>query len=72
MARKRADIEDQLRRAVEESDMSLVQLAERSGVNKGILSRFLRRERSMTLGTAARLAEVLGLELRRKKSQERR
>ena len=72
MARKRADIEDQLRRAVEESDMSLVQLAERSGVNKGILSRFLRRERSMTLGTAARLAEVLGLELRCKKSRKRR
>jgi len=72
MVRKRADIEEQLRRAVEESDMSLVQLAERSGVNKGILSRFLRRERSMTLGTAARLAEVLGLELRRTRSRKRR
>ena len=42
---------------------SVAVLSRRSGVAKSILSRFLRSERSISLETADRLAESLGLEL---------
>jgi transcriptional regulator with XRE-family HTH domain len=64
MAGKRPDIEQQLRQAIEESPLSQYELAKVSGVNKGILSRFVRGERTITLSTAARLAEALDLDLR--------
>jgi len=64
MGGKRPDIERQLRRAVEESPLTQYQLAKASGIDKGILSRFIRGERTITLATAARLAEALDLELR--------
>ena len=64
MVGKRADIEDQLRRAIEESPVTQYKLAKISGIDKGILSRFIRGERTITLTTAARLAEALDLELR--------
>lgn len=64
MGGKRDDIEDQLRRAIVESPITQYRLAQVSGIDKGILSRFLRGERTITLTTAARLAEVLDLELR--------
>jgi plasmid maintenance system antidote protein VapI len=64
MGGRRADIQDQLRRAIEESPITQYALAKISGIDKGILSRFIRRERTITLATAARLAEALDLELR--------
>ena len=64
MGGKRADIEDQLRRAIEESPITQYALAKISGIDKGILSRFIRGERTITLATAARLVEALDLELR--------
>ena len=72
MVRRRSDIETQLRQALSESPLSLNQLSARCGIDVGILSRFLRAERTMTLPTAARLAKVLGLELRAMKRQKRR
>ena len=64
MGGRRADIQEQLRRAIEESPVTQYRLAKVSGIDKGILSRFIRRERTITLATAARLAEALDLELR--------
>jgi len=64
MGGKRDDIEDQLRRAIVESPITQYKLAQVSGIDKGILSRFIRGERTITLTTAARLAEALDLELR--------
>jgi len=73
MARRRPDIEGQLREAVRKAPMSLNELAAACGVDKGILSRFLRGERSITLTTAARVATILGVELRpRRQSRKRR
>lgn len=56
-------IDEQLRAAVAESKLSAYALAKESGVSAAVLSRFLSGERDITLGTAAKLAHVLGLTL---------
>lgn len=55
---------------IEDSQLTYHSLAEATGISDGILSRFMREERSITLPTAEKLAEYFGLELRpvRKKS----
>ena len=52
--------------------MTRYQLAKLSGVSEGQLVRFVRGDRTITLASAAKLAEVLGLELRPKKKQKGR
>ncbi len=76
MERIRPDIEDQLREAVAESELSRYRIAKLSGVSEGQLSRFVMdkddpRHRTLTLTSAARVAEVLGLELTPKPRKER-
>jgi len=71
MVGRKAGIEEQLRRAIEESALTQYKLARMSGVHKGILSRFVRAERTINLATAARLAEALDLELRPATKPER-
>ncbi len=56
-------IDEQLRAALAESKLSAYALAKESGVDAAVLSRFLSGERDITLGTAAKLAHVLGLTL---------
>ena len=70
-----ANIEDQLRAAIRNSDVTRYRLAKLSGVSEGQLSRFVMdkgdpRHRTLTLPSAARIAEVLGLELRPMKRQK--
>jgi transcriptional regulator with XRE-family HTH domain len=65
--KKREDIEQRLKRAVLESGLSRYRIAEISGISEAQLSYFVNGKRSLTLPTAAKLAEVLGLELRPKK-----
>ena len=50
-----------IRRAVNDSGLSLNELAKRSGVSQPQLSRFMRGERSLTLDSAAKLFQYLGL-----------
>lgn len=52
-----------------ESDMSRYQIAKISGVSQAQLSFFVNEIRSLTLPVAAKIAEVLGLELRPKKKK---
>ena len=58
------DIEQQLRQAIMDSDMSCYEIAKRSKVTKAQLSLFVNGKRSMTLTSAKKIAAVLGLELR--------
>jgi len=58
------DIQEQLRRAILAGPMTRYRLAKITGVTEGVLSQFVRRNRSITMDTAAKLAAVLGLELR--------
>jgi transcriptional regulator with XRE-family HTH domain len=63
------DLVDQLRQAIIDSGLSQGEMARRSGVDQGQLSRFLRGERTMTLPAAAKLCSILGLELVKKAVQ---
>jgi transcriptional regulator with XRE-family HTH domain len=58
------DIEMQLREAIRGSGMSGYEIARRAGVTDSQLSLFINSHRSLTLTSAAKIARVLGLELR--------
>ena len=57
------DIVRQLREAIKADPRSLYRLALEAGISKAILTRFMKAERTMTLPTAGKLFDVLGLEL---------
>ena len=60
------DIEEQLKQALMNSDMSRAEIARKSKkqLSEAQLSYFVNNERSLTLPAAAKLAKVLGLELK--------
>lgn len=60
-------VSDALRQAMIDSGLSAYRLAADSGVNVAAVLRFRSGERSLKLESVDRLAEVLGLELRRNK-----
>jgi plasmid maintenance system antidote protein VapI len=65
MARRKkpTTISEQLRDRITTSQLSPYELAEVSGVDRSVLSRFLTGKRSLTLDTVDKLAEVLNLRL---------
>ena len=63
---KRKGIESQLRQAILDSGLSRYQISKLSGVDKSQLSYFVHGKRSLTLTSAEKIAEVLGLELKSK------
>ena len=61
-----------IRRAIEESGMSRYRLSRESGVTQAALSRFMHGKRGLTLDSADRLMDVLGLEIRpRRQAKEK-
>lgn len=58
------DIEEQLRQATIHSELSRYRISLLSGVADSALCYFVKRQRTLTLTSAARVAEVLGLELK--------
>jgi len=66
------NIEEQFRRAILESDMSRYRLCKLSGVTNSQLSLFVHGKRSLTLCSAAKVAQVLGIELVQKKKGKKR
>jgi transcriptional regulator with XRE-family HTH domain len=65
-----SDLCQALKTFVEQDGRSLYELANLTGISKTILGRFMRGERSMTLPTAAKLCEVLGVELRKTRKEK--
>jgi transcriptional regulator with XRE-family HTH domain len=61
--RGRDYIEKRLLRALGRSSLSRYAIAKRIGVSQAQLSRFVHGQRRLGLGTAASLADALGLEL---------
>ena len=59
---KKEPLSEQLRRAVRESEMSRYQIWQRTGILQSVLSRFVNGG-SVSLDTADKLVELLGLEL---------
>ena len=64
MATTRTHLEEQLKAAIARSGLSVFRLAKDSGVSQPVLCRFVNGQRGITLATAAKLVEALGLELR--------
>ncbi len=60
---KHNSISEQLRQILADCGLSQYEIAKRSGVDKGALSRFAHGQSGLTTETLDRLAEVLGLEL---------
>lgn len=64
MKQKTSGIESQLRQAIIEADMSRHRLSQLSGVDRAQLSYFVQGKRTLTLGSAEKIAEVLGLRIK--------
>ena len=60
-------IESQLRQAILDAKISRNQLSKMSGVDPAQLCYFVQGKRTLTLKSAEKIAEVLGLELKPKK-----
>jgi len=60
-------IDAQLREAIRNSGLTLIQISEQAGIAGGALSRFMTDDpaafRDLRMATAARVADALGLEL---------
>jgi transcriptional regulator with XRE-family HTH domain len=65
MEESKSNIEEQLREAIAESELSNYQISDNSGVSKAQLSLFVNRKRTLTLAAAAKIAEALGLEFKK-------
>ena len=61
---KQVDLAEQLRAAFTKSGLSRFELARRAGVSYAIVHRFIGGNRDITISTASKLADALGLELR--------
>ncbi len=57
-------IDKQLREAARASGLSMKAISERAGIPYAAVHGFVARDRGLTLATAAKLAALLGLELR--------
>ena len=53
-----------MRKAVKDSGLTRYTVAKRAGVDVSVLLRFVAGQRTITMQTAGRLADFLGLELR--------
>lgn len=65
------DIEQKLREAIIKSKMSRYKISQLSGVGEAQLSLFVNGKRTLTLTSAGKVAEVLGLDLKPKKKKAR-
>lgn len=55
---------DSLKQAAKESGLTDYRISKMTGVHASVIGRFLKGERSITLETAGKIAEAVGLELR--------
>lgn len=65
-------IEDQIRKAIKKGRFTAYRLSKETGIHHSIIVRFVNKERSLSLATASKLIEALGLELVAKKSKKTR
>lgn len=63
MNRPTDTIEGQLREAILSAKISRYQISQQTGIDEGMLSRFVHGHRTLTLRTASRVATALGLRL---------
>ncbi|MGA2068763.1 MAG: helix-turn-helix transcriptional regulator [Thermoguttaceae bacterium] len=61
---------DQLRKAIERSSLTLYAVAKGSGLAYAVVHYFARGERTLTIDSAGKIADFLGLELAPKQSKK--
>lgn len=66
---KPKSLSEAIRDAIAASTLSRYAIAKQSGVPESVLSRFMARERSISLETAEKLTSLFGLTLRPPESQ---
>jgi len=74
MPKKRTNhrtITEQLRGAIQDSDLTRYEIWKRTGVDQAALSRFVNGKQSLTLDIVDKLADVLGLALVSRPSRTR-
>jgi transcriptional regulator with XRE-family HTH domain len=59
----RPTLAETIRQAIADSGLSRYAIAERSGVDEGTLSKFVRGLKTINVETADKLMEILGLEV---------
>ena len=67
--KRRVDLSEQLRRAIRDSGLTPYRIATDAGVDRAVMTRFVNGDRGLTLDTASRITEYLGLELRPARKQ---
>jgi len=67
MRKRQTYLDKQIRAAIKDSGLTIYRLAKDSGVSQPVLCRFVNGKRGITLATASKLVETLGLELVAKK-----
>lgn len=72
MASKRKLISDQLRDAIESSEVSRYLVSKETGISQSTLSRFMSGERGLPLSAIDTLGEYLGLELTKRRPRRRK
>ena len=72
MKRRTKGIEAQLRQARLNAGINRNEISRLAGVDKAQLSYFVQGKRTLTLKSAEKIAEVLGLELRQVKKDKKR
>ena len=60
----KTDLAATIRKAVKDSGMTPYRIATDADVDRAIMTRFVNEQRGLTLDTASRLCDILGLELR--------
>ncbi len=68
---KRTDWNDVFRRQIKASGLTIYRLSQDSGVNVAPLQRFMSGRHGMTLETAAKIARLIGVELRVSRKRKR-
>ena len=62
-AELRRQLLDAIRKAIETSPVSVYEVAQRSGVDKATLSRFMNGKASLSVDAIERIAPVVGIEI---------
>jgi transcriptional regulator with XRE-family HTH domain len=69
MPKKRMTVSERIREAVETAEVTRYQIAQETGIEQSALTRFLSKERTLSMKAIDALAEYFGLELVRRKAK---
>lgn len=68
---KKPNLSEQVRKAIETAGVTRYRIAKETNVSEATLSRFMSRERGLTLKVLDRLTEYLGLQLCERSHQQK-